>query len=179
MEKPALIPATIKDYSTVKNMARFYVYDMSRYCGFLSDDWKIPGDGLYESYDFKSYFEDSSKKAFLIKIGDELAGFALIIQTGKSPAKWYMGEFFVLAKFQGTGVGQFISHYIWETHPGLWEISVIPENIAGFSFWQRSIDKYMTGNYILEKKLELFEKEQYLRQIFTFDTNLKNPVITG
>lgn len=146
---------------------------MSRYCGFLSDDWKMPGNGLYESYDFKSYFVDPSKKAFLIKIGDELAGFALIIQTENSPEKWHMGEFFVLAKFQGTGVGQIISHYIWDTHPGLWEVSVIPENTAGLSFWQRTIDNYMTGNYILEKKIELFDDVKYLRQIFMFDTNLK------
>lgn len=35
---PKLTPASIHDYPTIQNMARFYVYDMSRYCGFISED---------------------------------------------------------------------------------------------------------------------------------------------
>lgn len=31
-----LIKASLSDYPTIQNMARFYVYDMSRYCGFIS-----------------------------------------------------------------------------------------------------------------------------------------------
>lgn len=28
----------LKDYPVIENMVRFYVYDLSRYCGHLSDD---------------------------------------------------------------------------------------------------------------------------------------------
>ena len=72
-----IISATMNDYPVIQNMARFYVYDMSRYCGFISDDWQIPADGLYESFDFKEYFELEDRKAFMLKVGDELSGFVL------------------------------------------------------------------------------------------------------
>jgi hypothetical protein len=45
-----IIPATIKDYPAIQNMARFYVYDLSRSCGFISNEWNIPADGLYERH---------------------------------------------------------------------------------------------------------------------------------
>lgn len=49
-----LIPASLKDYPTIQNMARFYVYDMSQYFGD-EEGWKCPEDGLYECIDFKKY----------------------------------------------------------------------------------------------------------------------------
>jgi RimJ/RimL family protein N-acetyltransferase len=74
----AIIEACIDDYPCIQNMARFYVYDVSRECGHISSDWAIPADGLYESFDFKSYFENSNKKAYLVKVYDEIAGFVLL-----------------------------------------------------------------------------------------------------
>ncbi len=62
---PTLIPVTLADYPTVQNMARFYVYEMSRECGLNSIDWACPADGLYECFDFKHYFVDPDRKAFL------------------------------------------------------------------------------------------------------------------
>ena len=62
-----IIPATLDDYPIIQNMARFYVYDMSRYCGSLPN-WECPENGLYECIDLKNYFEDPSKKTYLIKI---------------------------------------------------------------------------------------------------------------
>lgn len=34
-----LIPATLEDYPTIQNMARFYVYEMSHECVLNSADW--------------------------------------------------------------------------------------------------------------------------------------------
>lgn len=78
LSKPRLIKAILSDYPVIQNMARFYVYDMSRTCGFISEDWVCPKNGLYESFDFKGYFEENDRYAFLIKIDDELVGFVLI-----------------------------------------------------------------------------------------------------
>jgi hypothetical protein len=52
--KPTLQLATIDDYETIQNMARFYAYDMSRECGFIAEEWSFPKNGLYESHDFKN-----------------------------------------------------------------------------------------------------------------------------
>lgn len=52
---PFLVEATLKDYPLIQNMARFYVYDLSRDCGFISKDWALSTDGLYECFDLKHY----------------------------------------------------------------------------------------------------------------------------
>jgi len=80
-----LILATLIDYPCIQNMARFYVYDLSRECGFISKDWNMPETGLYESFDFKCYFDDPLRRAYLIKVDQELAGFALLHSDGIAP----------------------------------------------------------------------------------------------
>lgn len=47
-----IIKAGTEDYPVIQNMARFYVYDLSRLCGFTSKDWACPANGLYESFNF-------------------------------------------------------------------------------------------------------------------------------
>jgi predicted acetyltransferase len=91
--KAKLIPATLEDYPAIQNMARFYVYEMSRECGLHSADWACPADGLYESFDFKQYFTPPDKKAYLVKVNEELAGFVLIYQSGEQPhVLWHIGK---------------------------------------------------------------------------------------
>ncbi len=62
--KANLIPTTLSDYPVVQNMARFYVYEMSRDCGLDSSDWACPADGLYECFDYEQYFTDKSRLAY-------------------------------------------------------------------------------------------------------------------
>lgn len=91
-----VIFATINDHPIIQNMARFYVYDLSRHCGLNSSDWALPDDGLYESFDYKDYFTAPDRKAFVIKINQELAGFVLLNQEGlDQDTMWNMGEFFI------------------------------------------------------------------------------------
>ena len=111
-----LLPATIADYPTIQNMARFYVYHRTAYMG-----WECPESGLFECIDFKHYFENSDEKAFLIKVSDEIAGFVLLDTMHLlEPVDWNMGEFFVLAKFQGKGLASIVVKEIFKEHPGKW-----------------------------------------------------------
>ena len=113
MKEINIIEASIKDYPLIQNMAQFYIYDLSRECGHTSSYWALPTDGLYESLDFKCYFEDQSRKAYLIKVSEEIAGFVLLNQaTEDKTNNWNMGEFFILAKFQGKGIGEQVAHII-------------------------------------------------------------------
>lgn len=77
-----IVPATLDDYSLIQNMARFYVYDLSRYCGFKSDEynWTLPQDGLYKANDYKKYFTSTDRKAYLIKVNNEIAGLYYLIR---------------------------------------------------------------------------------------------------
>jgi predicted acetyltransferase len=162
--KPHLVKATIADHSVIQNLARFYVYDMSRYCGYISKDWACPADGLYESFDFKSYFIESSRKAFLVKVGDELAGFVLI----KKLHLWSVDEFFILAKFQGQGVAQSVAVNLWNTYKGEWQLRVIPENTVALSFWRKTIKSFAHDNFSEELVLFNHDRHQPRRYLFTF-----------
>ena len=118
----SIVQATVDDYPLIQNMARFYVYDLSRECGSISSDWALPEDGLYESFDFKHYFEDSSRKAYLVKVYDEIAGFVLLNQATENPlTTWNIGEFFIIAKFQGQGIASRVAQKIFTIHAGKWE----------------------------------------------------------
>ena len=146
---PELIQAALADYPTIQNMARFYAYDMSRECGFISDEWAFPQNGLYESHDFKKYFDDPTRQAYFVKINQELAGFALLNKVGTSAdTQWNIGEFYIVAKFQGHGIGAHVAEQLWKMHPGRWEVSVIPENKSALSYWRKTISKF-TGKTIV------------------------------
>lgn len=169
--EPRLIPAGIADYPIIQNLARFYVYDMARYCGFISDDWACPSDGLYEAYDFKIYFEEATRKPYLIKVEKEIAGFVLLNQIGtSSDTQWNMGEFFILSKFQRSGIGRVVAEEVWNIHPGIWEVSVIPENTPALAFWRSAVSTFTKGNYTEEVKVIDYDTHQAARYILCFDT---------
>ncbi|MBI2786457.1 MAG: GNAT family N-acetyltransferase [Legionella longbeachae] len=170
--QPQLIPATLVDHPTIQNMARFYVYEMSRECGLNSTDWACPDNGLYESFDFKHYLTDPDRQAYLIKVNEELAGFVLIYQTGEQPnVQWNMGEFFILARFQRRGIGQLIAQQVLQHHPGSWVVTVIPENQRALQFWRKAIIATVNHNFVEVIKLKegRVDPDQPNRIFLTFE----------
>lgn len=170
-----ILPATLVDYPLIKNMGRFYVYDMSRYCGFTSDEysWALPQDGLYETGDYKKYFTEADQKAYLVKVNEEIAGFALLNKVGThDKIDWNMGEFFIIARFQNKGVGGQVAKQIWQSHTGLWEVSVIPENKPALIFWRKVINEFTKGEYLEEVKLVQMDDYKAERVIFEFNTDI-------
>ena len=154
--KITLFKATQDDKNTIQNLGRFYVYEMSRYCGFLPS-WEVPSNGLFECIDLSSYCEKSDRHAFLVKVDDELAGFVLINKVGSTPdVDWNIGEFFIVSKFQGKGVGRYAAEQVFNRFPGVWETSQIPENTAAIEFWDRVIRRYSHGQF--EKTLKTVPK---------------------
>ena len=186
----SVIEANLDDYPLVQNMARFYVYDISRYCGHGNPDWAVPKDGLYESFDFKDYFTDPSRKAYLIKVYDETAGFVLlkkgfVILAPDAACQidtWHMGEFFIMARFQRKGIAHSAVHKIWDMHQGRWEIAVIPDNELALSFWKKAVSSYTKGVFSKGNYDVTFDPYQPKRVVFMFDTkgkDLKTPTYTA
>jgi len=170
--KVSIIKATIDDYPRIQNMARFYVYDRTAYMG-----WECPESGLFQCIDFKHYFENSDEKAFLIKVSDEIAGFVLLDKMHLlEPVDWNMGEFFVLAKFQGKGIASIVAREIFKEYQGKWSIAVMPENIKAVKFWRKIISQGSHGDYteVFKTADELRHAENpdpYAMNVFTFDIN--------
>jgi len=174
------MPAGIAEYPIIQNLARFYVYDMARYCGFISEEWACPADGLYECYDFKDYFEDATKKPYLIKIDQEIAGFVLLNKDGTfSATEWNMGQFFIISKFQRSGIGKQVAEEVWNTHPGIWEVSVIPENTGALTFWRNAVSAYTNSNYSEVIKEIDYDTHQTKRHILSFDTNSETAAVVS
>ncbi|RYE06625.1 MAG: GNAT family N-acetyltransferase [Rickettsiaceae bacterium] len=139
----AIIKASLADYPIIQNMARFYVYDRTKYMG-----WECPETGLYECIDFQHYFNSKAKIAYLIRIKDELAGFVLINKEHLIEAvDWNIGEFFILAKFQSHGIGTRVATEIIKSLPGKWSIAVMPENKKAISFWRKLVTNISYGKY--------------------------------
>jgi predicted acetyltransferase/RimJ/RimL family protein N-acetyltransferase len=167
----SIIQATMGDYPCIQNMARFYVYDLSRDCGSILSDWAISENGLYECFNFKNYFEEPSRKAYLVKVYDEIAGFVLLNKaTEDSTNNWNMGEFFIIAKFQGAGIATRVAKYVWNIHPGKWEVSVIPNNKSALKFWEKSISEFTYGAFNRKIKEVTYDEHCPRRIIFEFDT---------
>ena len=169
--KISIIKATLNDYPCIQNMARFYVYDLSRDCGSISSDWAIPENGLYECFDFKNYFEELSRKAYLVKVYDETAGFVLLNQATEDATNiWNIGEFFIIAKVQGGGIATCVAKEIWNIHPGKWEVSVIPNNKSALNFWEKAISEFTSGTFNKQIKEVTYDEHCPRRIIFEFDT---------
>lgn len=169
--KLEVIRASLELYPLTQNMARFYVYELSRCCGQGSKEWSIPENGLYDSFDFKRYFLEDNREAYIIKYDDEYAGFALLNQeTTSKTSRWNMGEFFILARFQKRGLGKIVAGILWDKHPGVWEVCVIPENISALKFWRKAIEDYGPNRLEEDVKRIEFDKHQPNRIVFTFET---------
>jgi len=161
-----LEPISIDNYHIIQNMAQLYVYDASRELGF-----SISEDGRYNPKSYRCYCEDSDKVAYIIKVYDEIAGFALINEKGlKKYTDWKVDQFFILTKFQRSGIGKAVAEKIWQMHPGKWEVSVIPENTSALKFWENAISKLTDNVFEKETKLIDFDKDQPKRIIFSFDS---------
>ncbi|MBA2649579.1 MAG: GNAT family N-acetyltransferase [Legionella sp.] len=166
-----LVPATIADYPTIQNMAGFYVYDRTAFMG-----WECPESGLFECIDFKHYFETSNEEAYLIRVDNEIAGFVLLDKMALlEPVDWNMGEFFVLAKFQGKGIAFKVAQQIFNEHPGKWSVAVMPENLKAVKFWRKIITAVSQGKYTevfkTEDELRTAENpDPYAMNVFSFET---------
>jgi predicted acetyltransferase len=79
-----------------------------------------------------------------------------------------MGEFFILAKFQGKGVATCVAHQLWSAHPGLWEVSVIPENVKALNFWRKAVSRFNNGDYLEKVCKVTYDAHQPNRHVFSF-----------
>lgn len=158
-----LIPAPIESKDVIKNMARFYVYELSKYNNHA--DSEFPEDGLHEAYDLYFHFDDYWNKTgyypFIIRVAGKLAGFAFVNKRGSTPdVDWYLAEFFIAAKYQRKGIGRHIAIQIFDKFQGQWEVMQIPANKAAIHFWQNVINQYTNGHYTKTKKI-IFEPENH------------------
>jgi len=164
-----VIPASKEAMPVIQNMARFYAYDLSKSCGFYElFDWSFPENGLYEALDVSKYWNEPNRYPFLIRVDDELAGFVLINKVGSMPSiDWNMGEFFIVGKFQGKGIGKQVAIELFDQFSGQWEVMQMPPNIPAIKFWRKIIADY-SNNQFIETTIITNDPEPHTSNIFRF-----------
>lgn len=167
-----LYPASLKEYSIIQNMGRFYVYDMSEYMG-KEDGWEMPENGLYECIDFKKYWEVENAFPFLIRYKNQIAGFVIVNKEGSdSEIDFNMAQFFILRKFKGQGVGRYVAKQCFDKFRGKWEVMVMPENVGAYRFWRATIKNYTNDNFT-EYTRDIAHFNNSRKNIFKFDSRIE------
>ena len=83
MTEVALHEATDQDLPIALNLVPYYIYDLSEYLG-----WPCTPEGRFVGSDwFPTYWEKPARHAFMLRAGQELAGFALIRFRNDSQSK--------------------------------------------------------------------------------------------
>ena len=133
----------------LRNLFEHYCYDMSEWFGLDTG-----ADGRY-SYDTASVWE-TGYGAYLAKVGDSIAGFALIGSGGE----WLgdigahdVHEFFIMRKFRRQSVGRSMATFLWNEHPGEWLVRVLEANAPAITFWRGEISNYSLGSYREEQHI--------------------------
>ncbi|WP_332701287.1 GNAT family N-acetyltransferase [Devosia sp.] len=131
-----LVAATLEQKPVVANLVQLYLYDMTE-----SMPFPVGADGRFE-YGFLDRFWCFP---YLIYAGDEIAGFALVIDecplTGRQPC-FFMAEFFILKPYRRRGAGQAAVAAALRAHPGDWHIAVPLANAAAMAFWSAALSRH-------------------------------------
>lgn len=127
----------------LRNLFEHYIHDMAEW---FEIDTKA--DGSY-SYDTSLVWENGYD-AYLAKVGDSIAGFALV----GSAVEWLgdigahdVHEFFVIRRFRRSGFGQRMATLLWNERPGEWLVRVIESNAPAVLFWRTAISCHSLGSY--------------------------------
>ncbi len=147
----------------VMNLALYYAHDFTEFVGF-----RCPDDGLFRTGHWDKYWCEPDRWAFLVRVDGEPAGFVLVGPDGSQPESQYdVGEFFIMRKFRGRGIGQRVAFSIFGRFPGRWEVRQLVQNPPATAFWRKVIDRYTGGDF--RELPEPVQCGQWLDVVQTFD----------
>jgi predicted acetyltransferase len=135
-----LTEAQLVQAPIIQNLAQLYTHDFSDFwAGTPRGD--VGPDGKFAPYPLDEYWSRPNWSALLIWQKAALAGFALINDQAHSGMATHrnVGEFFVLRKYRGQGVGRMAALTLFSQQPGEWEVAVARKNKAAHEFWRRII----------------------------------------
>jgi len=148
--KIEVISATNQQASVIAQLYELYTYEMTDLA-----DFDINDNGFYGYDDLPLYWQDKDKYPYLIWVNKKLAGFALI-QKGSPiehhPDIWDVAEFFIMRKFRGKGLGEYVAHHLWTLHSGHWQVRVWNNNKVAHAFWDKAINNF-TKEKLAPKKI--------------------------
>lgn len=117
--------------------------------------WSIGESGNipFDSTILDPYFLKDDHYPYLIMVDNEIAGFFLIRKYPYDSSYIDVGQFFILRKFKGKGVGISALKIGRELYPGKWLIRVLENNSGAREFWLKAIEKTNPGNFEITREL--------------------------
>jgi len=84
------------------------------------------------------YWEDADRIPYLVRIGTDDAGFALVRRHATTDFR-EMAEFYIAPGWRRQGVGREAALALFARHPGWWHLQILASNTAAQAFWRRVI----------------------------------------
>jgi len=131
-----VVPAGPADRPAVERLLRDYLREMS-----ASDAGPEPDARGYPYLDL--YWTEPDRRAFLIRSGDRIAGFALVnawSPSGRS-VDHAMAEFYIEPTYRRAGTGTRAAIEVIAGLPGTWEIGVLAAHGSARAFWTRVLEQ--------------------------------------
>lgn len=152
--------ATPDEKGVLQNIDQFYLYEFSR---FMPSYYKLGDDGLFYDEDYSPYWDSEDKTPYLILHGEEKAGFALVEDRGDARI---LAQFFVLYKFQGSGVARTAALAVFGKHPGNWIVHSLLANPKSEGFWPKVIGEASAGHFSVE-----LQEPKHTHHVYRFKTS--------
>jgi predicted acetyltransferase len=135
-----VLEATHDDLQRIENLMQFYNYELSKWYPVDFAD-----NGLYALRPKQPYWAKTGVKPYIVRVGSELAAFAVVDdEVVDGASQFNMGYFFVARRYRGQGLGYHIAAEVLHRHPGRWEIYHLTGNVPAGVFWTKSIAR-ITG----------------------------------
>jgi predicted acetyltransferase len=140
-----ILAVTPNERAVLSALLELYVYDFSE-----SLPLDVGEDGRFHGPPLDAYFAEPTHHAFLVRVGDHWAGFALVQERSRlngDPTVRDMAEFFVLRRYRLSGVGEKMAAWLFDRFGGRWEVRQKAENRPATAFWRRIIGRYTGGHF--------------------------------
>ena len=145
-------------------LLQFALYDGSFYINN-----QINNEGIFEYRWFDSYFTENDNYAYLIKMNDNIIGFALVnanLKIKHDCDALTISEFLILPQYRKNNIGKKASHMIFDKFDKDWEVQPMNNNKGAYKFWEKVIKEYTNNQY---KKYNFKDEED----VFVFKSNKK------
>jgi predicted acetyltransferase len=81
------------------------------------------------------YWEDADRIPYLVRVGGDDAGFALIRRHQATDFN-EMAEFYIAPAHRRRGLGRAAAHALFARHPGWWHLQILDSNVRAQAFWR-------------------------------------------
>lgn len=125
----------------IESLIQFYIYEFIRMEPPCSTDFD--GQDCYPPFaDLERYWRIGGFYPLLIRVGEWLAGFALVNTHSRRGGRveFNMADLFIAREHRGRGVATEAVRLVMAQFAGRWEIAVAEHNVTGRMFWSRALE---------------------------------------